>query len=95
MNQVRSKYIIAKIFDNLYPNKKLEIVRYNKNLKNKLKIRINAYKKAYSKMEIEIVPKENGYGRFIHIPKMKGEFNYHIYFIYILMIIKKKLIENI
>ena len=43
-------------------------------------MKINDYKNAHSKIEIEIIPKENIYGRFIHIPKMKGEFNYHIYF---------------
>ena len=78
INKVRSKYILAQIFDNLYQIKKLEIIRYNKNIKNKLKIRINDYKKAFSRIIIKIIPKENEYGRFIHISKMKGEFNYHI-----------------
>ena len=80
INNVKSKYILAQIFDNLYQIKKLEILRYNKNIKNKLKIRINDYINAYSIIEIEIIPIENKYGRFIHIPNMKGEFNYHIFF---------------
>ena len=80
INKIRSKYILAQIFDNLQHNKKLEIVRYNKNIKNKLKIIINDYINAYSIIEIEIIPIENKNGRFIHIPYMKGEFNYHIYF---------------
>ena len=80
IHKVRSKYILAQMLDNLQQIKRLEIIRYNKNLRNKLKIKINDYKKAYSKIEIEIIPKENIYGRFIHIRKMKGEFNYHIYF---------------
>ena len=58
----------------------MEIIKYNKNIKKKLKTRINDYKKAYSKIEIEIIPKENEYGRFIYFPNKKGEFNYHIYF---------------
>ena len=80
INKVRSKYILAQILDNLQQIKKLEIIRYNKNIKNKLKIRINDYKKAFSRIEIEIIQKQNEFERFIHIPKMKGEFNYHIYF---------------
>jgi len=80
LKTIKSKYILAQILDNLQQIKKLEIIRYNKNIKNKLKIRKNDYKKAFSRIEIEIIPKENEYGRFIHIPKMKGELNYHIYF---------------
>ena len=71
---------MAQIFDNLYQIKKLEIIRYNKNIKNKLNIRINDYIKAYIRIEIEIIPKENENGEFIHLPKIKGEANYHIYF---------------
>ena len=51
-----------------------------KKIKQILKTRKNDYKKAYLRIEIEIIPKENEYGRFIHIPYMKGESNYHIYF---------------
>ena len=80
INKVRSKYILAQIFNNLYQIKKLEIIRYNKNIKNKLNIRINDYIKAYIRIEIEIIPKENENGEFIHLPKIKGEANYHIYF---------------
>ena len=79
INKVRSKYILAQIFDNLYQIKKLEIIRYNKNIKNKLNIKINDYKNEYSIIEIEIIPKENKYGKFINFPKAKGESNYHIY----------------
>ena len=71
---------MAQIFDNLYQIKKLEIIRYNKNIKNKLNIKINNYKNESSRIEIEIIPKENEYGRFINIKKMKVESNYHIYF---------------
>ena len=44
LNKVRSKYILGQIFDNLQEEKKIEIVRYNKNLRKKLKIRITDYK---------------------------------------------------
>ena len=80
LNKVRSKYILAQIFDNLQQEKKIEIVRYNKNLRKKLKIRITDYKKAFSKIEIDIIPKENEFGRFIHIPNTTNKSNYIIYF---------------
>ena len=80
INKVRSKYILSQIFDNVRLIKKLEIARYNKNIKKKLKIKINDFKKEYSIIEIEIIPKENEYGKFIDLPKEKGESNYHIYF---------------
>ena len=80
LKKIRSKYIMAQIFDNLQQDKKLDIIRYNKNFKNKLNIKIDKYKKAFSKIEIEIIPKENEYGRFIHIPNMQNTSKYHIYF---------------
>ena len=80
INKLRSKYILSQIFDNVRLIKKLEIARYNKNIKKKLKIKINDFKKEYSIIEIEIIPKENEYGKFIDLPKEKGESNYHIYF---------------
>ena len=78
--KIRSKYILAQIFEYIQQDRKLNIIRYNKKLKYKLNIKMDKFKKAYSKIEIEIFPKENEYGRFIHIPNMKGDFNYHIYF---------------
>ena len=36
----------------------MEIVRYNKNLRNKLKIRKSDYKKEFFKIIIEIIPKK-------------------------------------
>jgi len=78
--KIRSKYILAQIFEYIQQDRKLNIIRYNKKLKYKLNIKIDKYKKAYSKIEIEIIPKQYEYGRFIHIPNMKGDFNCHIYF---------------
>ena len=80
LNKVRSKYILAQIFDNLQQEKKIEIVRYNKNFRKLLKIRITDYRKAFSKIEIDIIPKENEFGRFIHIPNTTNNSNYNIYF---------------
>ena len=76
---IKSKYILKQIFDNLKENKLLEIVRYNKNIQNILYKGLQDFINEYSKIEIEIIPKENIYGKFINIPK-KYESYYHIYF---------------
>ena len=41
--KIRSKYILKQIYDNLKPKRLLEIIRYNKRIKNKL----NKYKRLY------------------------------------------------
>ena len=58
LKKIRSKYILKQIFDNLKENKLLEIIRYNKNIQNKLKIELDDYIKEYYKTEIEIIPKK-------------------------------------
>ena len=76
---------MQQIFDNLARKKFLELIRYNKILKNFLNIRKNAYKKEFAKIEIVIFPREEVYGQFINIPENYGKY-FHIF----LMIIKKK-----
>ena len=77
--KIRSKYILKQIFDNLKINKLLEIIRYNKNIRNKLNKKVKDFEKEYSKIEIEIIPKNNGYGTFINISQKYKPY-YHIYF---------------
>ena len=43
LKQIRSKYILKQIFDNLKENKLLEIIRYNKNIQKKLNKKLNDY----------------------------------------------------
>ena len=77
--KIRSKYILKQIFDNLQEIKLLEIIRYNKNIQNQLNKGLKDYINEYSKIEIEIIPKEKAHGKFINMPK-KYESYYHIYF---------------
>ena len=61
--------------------KSLEIIKYNKELKNRINIRIKEYKEyseMYSSIEIEIKPVKNKYGRFINMNE--NDIYYHIYF---------------
>ena len=78
--KIKSKYIIKKIFQNLSESKKIKTILYNKNMQSRLNIEnINEYLDDYSKIEIEIIPEEKKYCKFINIPKRNDSY-YHIYF---------------
>ena len=94
--KIRSKYILSQIFDNLNQLTKLKIINYNKDLINTLGVKIKDYKIAYSKIEIEIIPVENPFGRFIHFSNKKNTSNYTIYFDDIKVdLLKKELFPDI
>ena len=81
-NNIKSKYILEKVFNNLKNGKTLNIVKYNENIKKRINININDYKEyseKYSSIEIEIKPVSNKYGKVINIKK-EEEIYYHIYF---------------
>ena len=40
LDNLKSKYILSKILDNLSKNKSLEIIKYNKKIKNRLNLGI-------------------------------------------------------
>ena len=80
LKKIRSKYILAKVFNILLKNKFLNIMRYNKYLQNKMNLDIKGYKKIYLEVEIEIILKKHIYGKFINIIDKKNESHFHIYF---------------
>ena len=75
---IKSIYILKQIFDKIKQRKFLELIRYNKIIQNRLNKDINDFIKEYSKIEIELIPKEKIYGEFINIYYDKTY--YHIYF---------------
>ena len=78
---IKSKLILKKVFNNLETKKSLNIVKYN-NIMKRINIIINDYKKFsenYSSIEIEIKKVNNKYGQFINFKK-EDEKYYHIYF---------------
>ena len=82
-NKIKSRYILKQIYDLISPRKLLQIIKCNKNLQNMLDIDFRSYKKyneIYSPIEIELIPKKNIYGEFIHINKEEEKEFYHIYF---------------
>ena len=77
-DNIKSLYILQKLFNNLGRKKLLELIKYNNNIKRRMNININDYKE-YPLIEIEILPKMNEYGAVIdNYEKYKN--NYHIYF---------------
>ena len=90
---LKSDYFLIKLFNHLMKKKTLEIIKYNKNIKNRININIKDYKEyseIYSSIEIEItLLKVNMVNLLILTKKIK------CIYIFILMITKKKLKEII
>ena len=79
--KLKGDYFLQKLFNNLLKRKSLDIIKYNKNIKNRINISIKDYKEyieIYSPIEIEIKPVNNKFGKFINMNE-KNEKYYHIY----------------
>ena len=79
---LKNDYFLQKLFHILLKKKSLDIIKYNKKIKERINISIKDYKEyseIYSSIEIEIKPVNNKYGEFININK-ENEKYYHIYF---------------
>ena len=77
---IKSKYIIEKILNNLNKNKSLSLIKYNKKIQNKLDFDINIFKEyseSFSTIKLEITTNNIG-GIFIN--NEGNESYYHIYF---------------
>ena len=79
LNDIKSKYILNQIFNNLQKNRLLDIIRYNNKLKKQLNLNIQDYK-AYSQIELEIIPLIHSKCQFINILNKDKKKYYHIYF---------------
>ena len=81
-NNTKTDYFLKTVFNNLEKKKMLDLLKYNKNISNRINININdyiEYLEKYSSIEIEIKPVNNTHGKFINF-KNKDEKYYHIYF---------------
>ena len=79
---IKSDYFLQKLYDNMAKKKKLEIVKYNKKIQNRLNLDVKDYKEyseTFTPIEIEIIPTKGKYGKFIDI-KENDKLYYHIYF---------------
>ena len=82
IENIKSKYILSKIYNNMTIRKKLEIVKYNKKVQNRLDLGVKDYKEyseTFTPIEIEIIPTKDKYGKFININE-NDKLYYHIYF---------------
>ena len=82
IDNIKSRYILSKIYENMTKKKKLEIVKYNKKVQKRLDLGAKDYKEyseTFTPIEIEIIPTKDKYGKFIDIDK-KDKLYYHIYF---------------
>ena len=83
---IKSDFFLKILFDIVLEKRRLEIIKNNKNIQNRLYININDYKKfceAYSSIEIEIIPSKIKYGKFINIVSVEEPEDrkyYHIFF---------------
>ena len=80
--KLKSDYFLQILFNNLLKKKSLDIIKYNKNLKDRININIKdykAYSEIYSSIEIEIKSVKNKYGTLINIKEEDKKY-YHIYF---------------
>ena len=82
-SNLKSRFILKNIFNNLSRKQSLHIIHYNKNIQKRLNITINDFKEyseIYSPIEIELIPSKNKSGKFINITNLQKEKYYHIYF---------------
>ena len=80
--KIKSDYFLQKLYDNMTKKKKLEIVKYNKKVQNRLDLGVKDYKEyseTFTPIEIEIIPAKNRYDKFINIVE-KEKLYFHIYF---------------
>ena len=62
LKKIKSKYILARIFNNLKQIKFFDIIHYNKKFQKLMDINLEDYKNEFLDIKIEIIPKENTYG---------------------------------
>ena len=82
IDNIKSRYILSKIYNNMTKKKKLEIVKYNKRIQNRLNLSVKDYKEyseTFTPIEIEIMLTEDEFGRFININRNENIY-FHIYF---------------
>ena len=81
IKNIKSRFILKKIFDNLETKKKLSLIKLNKNIMERLNINIKDYNE-YFETEIEINPDNDEIfcSNIINIDDESSRKYYHIYF---------------
>ena len=55
LDNLKSDYFLQKLYDNMIKKKKLEIVKYNKRIQNRINLSVKNYKEYSEEIEIEII----------------------------------------
>ena len=76
--RIKSILIINKILWNLLKIRKLNLLKYNKNIKKRVKININDYEEELSQIEITIIFSGTKHGQFINFDETTEKY-FHIY----------------
>ena len=82
IDDLKSKFILQKIFGNMKKPKSLEFMKYNKKIQKRLDLDFKFYKyysQHFSSIEIELKIIDDSYGKFINITDIEKN-SYHIYF---------------
>jgi len=82
IESLKSDYFLQKLYDNMTKKKKLELVKYNKRIQNRINLSVKNYKdysETFTPIEIEIIPTKDKYGKLININE-KDKLYYHLYF---------------
>ena len=83
LENIKSKYILKQILDNLQKLNIFKIIKCNKAIQNSLNMNINNYKEfseTLTQIEIDIIPADILYQKFINIDENEQLLYYHIYF---------------
>ena len=83
LENIKSKYILNQVFQNISKIRLLDLVRFNKKFQKKQNVDINIFKEYSQKrtpIEIEIIPVKNKYGIFINNYTNENKIHYRIYF---------------
>ena len=70
LESLKSDFFLEKLYDIMPKKKKLEIVKYNKKVQNRLDLGVKDYKEyseTFTPIEIEIIPAKGKYGEFIKV----------------------------
>ena len=82
IQNITCDYFLQNIFKILSKKKSLDIIKYSNIMKKRLDIHFNdyvEYSEKYSSIEIEVIPVNNKYGKFINYKKEEERY-FHIYF---------------
>ena len=77
-NNIKSPFIIKKIFGYLEENIPLKLIKYSKKSQKRLNFTLQNYKE-FALIEIEIIPSKKKEGNFINVIDKKNEKYFHIF----------------